>query len=226
MGVSRYRITLATQMIIHANVSIKKMKRNILLVIIWIFFFASCKQDKSVHDFNKIELTVCYWRYGKNYKDNHELKGILYAIIDSLGECKLIDKYSGITRYKVFQMPDILMERLTDSVSILKEDIDIHPSYDKPIIYDGPDIRVAYYAKGVLRVVDFIDDYEYSEHNCLALYKYIDNINKKPIFDKLTDTLGLESLCMQQLVMIYDKFYIAIKQHDSTVKVIKPRQIK
>jgi hypothetical protein len=201
------------------------MKQNILLLIIWIFFFASCKEHKAVHDFDKIELTVCYWKYGKTYKDNHELRGILYAIIDSVGECKLIDRYSGITRYKVFQMPDILIKRLSDSLSILKKDIDIHLSNNKPIIYDGPDIRVAYYAKGVLRIVDFIDDYEHSEHNCLALYKYIDDINKKPIFDKLTDTTGIESLRMQQLEMIYDKFYHVIKQNDSTVKVFKPRKI-
>ncbi len=207
--------------------SFKFMVKKYLLLVISIALVASCSTNERRYNFDKVEVVVYYWKYGIRYYDLHTLRGKLFATIDSTGNCKMIESYSGVTRYKNFLINDSLLIRLDASLSCLPSDLDMHPPLDKPIIYDGPKIRVIYYLKNVKRIVDFLASERYSEQNCLLVYNLLNKLNRESKYKTFSDTIGIKQQRMKQLEAIYDKFYLEINRAASDTFVIqKPRLIE
>lgn len=187
------------------------MKTNYLLLIIATTLIISCNHKQKVYDYDRIELIEYRIYTGNN--NTLELVCKFFARIDSNGQCKLMENYTGVTHLKNFKIPDTLLLSLVDRLSSFKKDIDLHPN--KPMLYDGSYLRIVYYAKGVKRTIDFIEDPNYSDAISMRLFKYIQKLNKEPEYLTFTDTAAIRNSRIKQLETIYDNILNGTKKPDS-----------
>jgi hypothetical protein len=200
------------------------MTKYFIHIIFLVLFLASCKQDKKTYDFDRIEIVEYYWDYTKQIHGDHILRGAFYAAIENNGDCKVVVNSGGISQFRIFQIPDSVLIELLDNLSKIPDDTTIHPAFDKPIIYDGPEVSFIYSSRNIKKRVTFLDDYEFSEPNCHKFYKFI-KLYQTSNNRTFTDTNEMKNLRMKRLESIYDDWYQFIKSNfDSTI--IRPKNRK
>lgn len=170
----------------------------------------SCNHKQKVYDYDRIELI----EYGIYTGNNNTLELVckFFARIDSNGQCKLMENYTGVTHFKNFKIPDTLLLSLVDRLSSFKKDIDLP---NQLMLYDGPYLRIVYYNKGVKRTIDFIERPNYSDAISMRLFKYIQKLIKEPEYLTFTDTTAIINSRMKLLETIYNNILKGTKQPDS-----------
>ena len=163
--------------------------KNYYLILLCLFVISGCSLKDKRYD--SIELIVYYW---VDPKDGAEwiLHCSTFALIDKEGYCNFIFKpYDPKTeiKYLKVKLDKLAINKILEAFEKITSEIDIRP--DRPMLYDGPQLKIRMNKNDLSKTVHFIVDSNPMINDFLELYYF--SVSKYNFSNALVlDTLFIE----------------------------------
>jgi len=164
------------------------LKYSYFILLLLLIILGCSSEDRR---YDSIEFIAYNWVDPKDGAD-WNLHCSTYALIDKEGYCNLIYKpYYPNTeiKYLKVRIDEITIKNILDTMEKIPSDIDLRPS--KPILYDGPSLKIKLNKKNLSKTVHFIVDSNSMANEFLKLYHF--TVSKYEFLNGLVlDTLYIE----------------------------------
>jgi hypothetical protein len=150
------------------------------------------------------ELTAYYLIPNEKNDSIIELRDLLYATFDNHGNCKVIQNYMNKMVFKQFKIKDSLITNTTnyfDTISAKMRHLSLRQT--RPIIYDGPDIRINYICDTISKTIDYQAYYEVDRIPLTMIFDELYSLTLRKDFKQFSDTMIIKNLRQDMLYSIY-----------------------